>query len=140
MDTNVIAPSINTMEKEFDSLFRIDVTSDVVEEPMGIRQEFRYLVMRVCEFNHLNTSSLYLKTPSGKLWRKREIVETRQLVYYLFKKKYPTYSYSWIGVHFGQDHATVIHGVRTIKNLIDTDKDFREKVERLKTLLNGYND
>ena len=31
----------------------------------------------------------------------------------------------------GKDHATVLHAVRTVKNLIETDKHFRSYVEEI---------
>ena len=33
-----------------------------------------------------------------------------------------------IGEVFGKDHATALHAIRTINNLMDTDKEFVEKI------------
>lgn len=66
--------------------------------------------------------------------RKREVVFARQVLMYI-TKKYTKDSFSHIGSYFkseekpkGWDHATVMHGCKTIKNLIDTDKIIANKV------------
>ncbi len=57
--------------------------------------------------------------------RKREIVQARQIAMY-FSKKYTNSSLAAIGVHCGnKDHATVLHAVRVVNNLLDTDKQYR---------------
>jgi hypothetical protein len=61
------------------------------------------------------------------LTRKREIVECRQLCMY-FAKKLTKKSLRTIGWYFGRkDHATVLHAVKTIDNLIETDREFYDK-------------
>ena len=61
--------------------------------------------------------------------RKREIVQARQLTMY-FAKKLTKASLATIGLHCGnKDHATVLHACRTVNNLLDTDKQFRQYVE-----------
>jgi chromosomal replication initiator protein len=73
----------------------------------------------VCDYFNINIETLNSKT------RKREIVQARQLVMY-FAKEYTKSSLAMIGMHCGnKDHATVLHAVRTINNLLETDKQFR---------------
>ncbi|MDD3738123.1 MAG: chromosomal replication initiator protein DnaA [Lentimicrobiaceae bacterium] len=63
--------------------------------------------------------------------RKRNIVQARQLAMY-FAKKYTQYSLAVIGKHCGnKDHATVLHACKTVKNLIETDKQFKVYVEEI---------
>ena len=62
--------------------------------------------------------------------RRREIVESRQLLFY-FLSLYTTKTLNKIGATLGKDHATVIHAVRTINNRIETEKDLRELVKLL---------
>jgi hypothetical protein len=60
--------------------------------------------------------------------RKRTIVEPRQVVMW-FRKKNTKESLAEIGERYGKDHATVLHAVKTVNNLKETDKEFRRKVE-----------
>ena len=63
--------------------------------------------------------------------RKRPIVIARQLSMYL-AKHYTSSSLKSIGANFGgKDHSTVIYSINTIKNLIDTDHDFKDLVSEL---------
>lgn len=63
--------------------------------------------------------------------RKREIVVSRQVVQYLLKT-YTKWSLEFIGsVTGGRDHATVLHAMKTISNLIDTEKEFAETMKRI---------
>lgn len=67
--------------------------------------------------------------------RKREIVETRQVVQY-FCKKYTKFTYEKIGKETGNeekpiDHSTVLHACKSVKNLIDTDKTFKNKIQEI---------
>ena len=57
----------------------------------------------------------------------REYITIRQYIYY-FAKKYLRMSLAKIGKYFNKDHATVLHGLRTLNNLIDTDYKVREKI------------
>ena len=49
-----------------------------------------------------------------------------------FSKKMTKASLATIGLHCGnKDHATVLHACRTVNNLIETDKQFRNYVEEI---------
>ena len=37
------------------------------------------------------------------------------------------------------NHATVIHSIKTVNNRIDTEQDFKEKIEAIEALINRYN-
>jgi chromosomal replication initiator protein len=67
--------------------------------------------------------------------RKREIVQARQLTMY-FSKNLTKYSLASIGAQVGnKDHATVLHACKTVNNLKDTDKNFRQYVEDIEKKL-----
>jgi chromosomal replication initiator protein len=84
-----------------------------------------YIQKIVCDYFSLPLESINSKT------RKREIVQARQLAMY-FSKKLTKASLATIGLHCGnKDHATVLHACRTVNNLIETDKQFRNYVEEL---------
>ncbi len=69
--------------------------------------------------------------------RKREYVDIRNVTIALFRMflKNPTgddrMSYAEAGAYFEKDHATAMHSCKTVKNLYDTDKIFRNKVSGL---------
>lgn len=84
-----------------------------------------YIQKMVCDY--FNISVEVMHSPS----RKREIVQARQLAMY-FAKMLTKNSLASIGSDIGgKDHATVLHAVRTVKNLIETDKHFRLYVEEI---------
>ena len=60
--------------------------------------------------------------------RKREAVEARQLVYYMVWKQL-NMTLEKIGAIYNQNHATVSHAVKTISNLLETNKEFQQKVK-----------
>lgn len=84
----------------------------------GIRQT-------VCDYLNLDLDTF--NSPK----RTREIAQARQIAMYLCKKhtKSPlTAIGSAIG---GKNHATVLHAVKAIQNLIETDKAFKRQVEEI---------
>ncbi len=67
--------------------------------------------------------------------RKREIVQARQVTMY-FIKNHTELSLSQIGSHVGnRNHATVLHGYNTIRNLAEVDRGFRSDIESIERLL-----
>ena len=65
----------------------------------------------------------------GSKTRKREVVLARQAAMALCKK-YTTQSVSRIGMLVGgRDHATVLHALKNVTNLLETDSEFRTKYE-----------
>ena len=51
-------------------------------------------------------------------------------------KKYTDNSLSMIGKIVGKkDHATVLHACKTVKDQMETNKDFRSSVEEIECLL-----
>jgi chromosomal replication initiator protein len=84
-----------------------------------------YIQKMVCDYFNISIEQMHSTS------RKREIVQARQLAMY-FAKMMTKNSLASIGVDIGgKDHATVLHAVRTVKNLIDTDKHFRVYVEEI---------
>lgn len=84
-----------------------------------------YIQKVVCDYFDLPMELLKSKT------RKREVVQARQIAMY-FSKKMTKSSLANIGMHCGgKDHATVLHACKTVNNLIDTDKRFRNYIDEL---------
>jgi len=72
----------------------------------------------VCYNKEVDPDMLLLKT------RKREIVESRQLVAYFLYKKFEKRSLHKIGLELGKDHATIIHSIKTVERLKEVDRDY----------------
>ncbi len=62
--------------------------------------------------------------------RSREIVQARQVSMYLCKK-HTNLSLKSIGEAIERDHATVVHAIKTVTNLIETDKGLRAHIEQI---------
>jgi len=88
-----------------------------------------YIQKIVCDYFDITPDQLHSKT------RKREIVQARQIAMY-FSKSMTKSSLASIGSQIGgKDHATVLHACKTVNNLIDTDKQFRETVKNIEKKL-----
>ena len=84
-----------------------------------------YIQKAVCEFFTVPLDLLKAKT------RKREVVQARQLSMYL-AKHHTKNSLKSIGQHFGgRDHSTVIHSCQAVKDLMDTDMQFKKSVDEI---------
>lgn len=67
--------------------------------------------------------------------RKREIVQARQIAMY-FCKELTDSSLKNIGSAFGgRDHSTVIHACQTVRDLMDTDRNFERQVAEVEKKL-----
>lgn len=67
--------------------------------------------------------------------RKREIVQTRQVAMY-FSKNFTNNSLATIGSQIGdKDHATVLHAIKTVNNLCETDKRFAAQIQEIENQL-----
>lgn len=88
-----------------------------------------YISKVVCDYFNMQVDALQAKT------RKREVVQARQIAMY-FSKSLTKYSLTSIGAQIGsKDHATVLHACKTVNNLKDTDKNFRQYVEDIEKKL-----
>ena len=83
------------------------------------------IISKVCEHYNIDESAIHTKT------RKREIVQVRQIAMFL-AKKHTDNSASKIGQLIGKrDHATVLHACKTVKDLIEVDKNFKAEIEEI---------
>ncbi|MDR0661480.1 MAG: chromosomal replication initiator protein DnaA [Prevotellaceae bacterium] len=79
----------------------------------------------VCSYFGLSTEAMTSKT------RKREIVQARQIAMYFCRSLTKT-SLASIGAQIGgKDHATVLHACKTVEDLVETDKLFRQHVTEI---------
>ncbi len=88
-----------------------------------------YIQKVVCEYYKIPVDLMQGKT------RKREIVQARQVSMY-FSKSLTKASLASIGSSIGgKDHATVLHACKTVNNLIDTDRHFRNQITEIEKKL-----
>jgi hypothetical protein len=73
------------------------------------------------------------------LSRKREYVDARKLFFY-FMKANTKLSLNGIGSYIGRKHSDVVHGLKSCRALLETDKVFREKFEKVQQLINLYHE
>ena len=84
----------------------------------------------VCEYFNITRDQLLATT------RKRQIVQARQIAMYECRNLISNCSLSTIGAELGgKDHATVVHACTTVANLIATDKQFRQWVEDIESMI-----
>jgi len=142
-----IAYSINTSVRELEGaivtltaqniLNKQEITLDMAKRLIDrfIRNTAReisidYIQKVVCDYFGISIEQMKSKT------RRREVVQTRQIIMY-FAKLYTNSSLASIGQVCGdKDHATVLHACKTVKNLLETDKSFRAHVEELEKKIN----
>jgi len=68
--------------------------------------------------------------------RKREYADARSIAYILFREVY-NMTYHRIGAVFGKDHATVMHGYKSGKVLVEYDKNFNKQYYEAMALIGG---
>jgi chromosomal replication initiator protein len=99
-----------------------------------IRQFVSFTEQEVSVDNIKNLVANYFDMPVEKLHSKtriRDVVIARQLSMYL-AKTYTNSSLKVIGESFGgRDHSTVIHSLKTVQDLLDTDEIFKDKVNAI---------
>ncbi len=107
-----------------------DVAKSIIDKLVRKTQKelsVDFIQQTVCNYFGLDLDSLQLKT------RKREIVQARQVAMY-FSKSLTNSSLSCIGTKIGKkDHATVLHACKTVNNMIETDKEFKNVIQEIET-------
>jgi len=89
----------------------------------------------ICSKEGITSKSLHEVNEKGKLPRDRVLVGVRQKVmHYAVENKY---TLSDAGKFYGLDHATVLHGKKTINNLRYSDKCFDIKMSKYDEKLLG---
>ena len=88
--------------------------------PLKSEEDLNKIEIIVSSYYRILPSSLFAKT------KRREIVEPRQVVMAISRLETP-FSLKQIGFRYNKDHATVLHALRVVCNMFNTDKYFREK-------------
>ena len=114
-----------TYQREIDLEMAKQALRHIIEE-VEAEVNVDFIQKTVADFFAVPVALLKEKT------RKKEIVAARQVAMY-FTKEFTSHSLKTIGFHFGgRDHATVIHSVQTVSDLIDSDKKFRDQIGELR--------
>jgi len=99
-----------------------DITKDINVNIDFIRKS-------VARFFNIDVDDLSAPT------RKKEIVIARQAAMY-FAKEYTNLSLKSIGEHFGgRDHSTVLHALKSVEDMLATDRHFKISVKELQRKL-----
>jgi|GEM_PF-2885055 len=71
--------------------------------------------------------------------RKREVVQARQIIQVIVKYQL-NWSLAKVGLNIGlKDHATIMHSIKTMRNLYETNKYYRENVDSILIYLGAEN-
>ena len=88
--------------------------------------KMEYIASIVSEITGISMSDM------KKATRERQIVDARRMVYTMMHKyKKSSTTLKKMGSFFSQDHATVLHLVKTCNNLIASDPNFRKQFEQI---------
>ncbi len=88
--------------------------------------EAEYVVRTVSAFFGVNPIEVY------KVSRKSDVVLIRHIVFYVLRKE--KYTLNSIGEHFGKDHSTIIHGIKSIENYLSIPS--HPTTKKINTILN----
>ena len=88
------------------------------------------IIYRVSNYYSISEDDIKSKS------RKREYVFPRQICHWI-THKIKRYSYAYIAKEIGgKDHATVMHSIRTVNNLIETNKIIKQQLSEILKALN----
>lgn len=99
-------------------------------------EQDKEIMQTVCNYYGVNMGLIMEKT------RKREICQTRQVgMYFTVLKNFRLtgkYFHKQVGQMYGKrDHATCVHAVKVVNNLIDTDRFFANDIKAISGLLDN---
>lgn len=81
----------------------------------------------------VETVEMYTGQSIRTITRKREVVEARQITMYVLKQR-TNLSLAAIGTVCGnKDHSTVLHALKTVENLLETDRQYKANYAKLLT-------
>jgi chromosomal replication initiation ATPase DnaA len=142
-DLILLIPSENQhhARKRIDNLVRAVIETPIPElrwqtingEVESLNEQKVNAMMKVvCKLTQVDWSEL-----KGKC-RKREINDIRQTSMWILRKG-TSLSFANIGTIFNRHHATVLHAVDSVNNMIQTDRMYRGHVEQILNHLDNEN-
>ena len=126
---NLHVPSLGVNPATFDNY----ISRYIKETQPKARPITKELILEtVC--NYFELSEELLKSKS----RETDICKPRQIAMYLLKK-YTKLTSAKIGFIFLRDHSTLYFALKTVANLMETDKEYNQQIEEIKELINATN-
>lgn len=123
-----VIASILAQSMYLNAPINIELASRIVSEMVTFREKtlsISDIQEKVCDYYKLSVTEIQTKS------RKRDVVQARQIAMYL-ARKYTKSSLTVIGEQIGnRDHATVLHAVKTVMDLCETDREIRESVSTI---------
>lgn len=111
--------------REIDLPLAREVLRDLIKESR-VHLSIEEIQRITCEYFGISDDLVRAKT------RKREVVQARQAAMF-FCKEFTQHSLKTIGLHFGgRDHSTVIHGVQSVENQLETDPAFDDTISEIR--------
>lgn len=98
-----------------------EAMTDVVKQPEKKTINFEMIVECTAEHYHLNPDTIFSRS------RLRDIADARQVIMYL-SNKHTQLSSPAIGHKLNRKHATVLHGINTIKERINYSKELSDLI------------
>lgn len=92
-------------------------------------QPFQNLIIDICQFFNVSVRDMKSKSRLGR------VVKCRHVVSFILYLNTPL-TLKVIGENVGnRDHSTIIHSIDLVKDLMEYNKGFREKIHELKDFL-----
>lgn len=86
----------------------------------------------ICKYFNVDKKIVLLKS------RKRELVEVRQIFFYFSNKYLKNTTLERISKFLNKDHSTVIHSIKVVNNMCETDLIFNHKIKQIDKLILEY--
>ena len=113
----------------------INISNEMIENCKYIQSNAKdytdKIFYKVCEVCEIEPAKAF---ENNKV-QKREFVELRNICFYIWHIKGLIKTLKESGKYFDKDHTTVIHGIKTITNLIETEPEMRKKVNKILDVL-----
>jgi chromosomal replication initiator protein len=112
----------------------IKTIRNVKKLDLGIDKDITIYNITKIVFDYFNTPMSLLYSNNGK----REAIKPKQVSMFFAResKKPKKYTFKYIGSQMGgYSHSYVMHACKTVNNLIDTDRTFKQDIKNIKKSL-----
>lgn len=108
------------------------IVTSIVDNLNRKETSVEQIVKTVCDYYSVSVDRMQAQS------RKREVATTRHMICYLIREMFPTMSLSAIGQYVGgRRHSTVHSSCNKIEDLLATDPQIKEDIQRIKSALQG---
>lgn len=122
-ECKMIVPDLKVVEKERyqPTLCVYKLKDEYLPATKSVKAKENAIVEKLCECSGITQDTLF----SLNKTRKREEVYARQ-IHMAVRRLLMRYTLASSASIYSQDHATALHGIEQVKNLIETDKEWME--------------